>query len=223
MTYVRTDISLALSGCKALLFDLDNTLVNTEIHHIRALSLALQEKLGYSFTFADSQEYIGITSTEMSRRILARVGRTDVQAEELSQRKHELVMQAFSAQPYPGVREFLRAQQGQRRLAIGSNSPREFVLSCLQRCGLLDCFCPIVSRGEVTSPKPAPDIFLRAAELLGVQPAECLVFEDSAAGLAAAQAGGFATVLVLNPGNPLPDPLPEAIPMLTWPQLLRAS
>ncbi len=221
MTYVRTDLSLALSGCKALLFDLDNTLVDTEVHHNRALSLALQEKLGYSFTYADSQEYIGITSIEMSRRILSRLGRTDVSAEELSQRKHELVMQTFSTQPYPGVREFLRIQQEQRRLAIGSNSPREFVISCLQHCGLLDYFYPIVTRDEVAEPKPAPDIFLRAAELLEVQPAECLVFEDSAAGLAAAKAGGFPQVLVLNPGNPLPDPLPEAIPMLTWPQLLQ--
>ncbi len=220
MTYGKTNPSFSLSGYKAFLFDLDNTLVSTETQHIRALSAALREKLGYGFTYADSQEYIGITSIEMSRRILMRLGRTEISAEEISQRKHKLVMQSFSAQPYPGAREFLQAQQGRRHLAIGSNSPREFILSCLQRCELKDYFSPIVSRGEVATPKPAPDIFLKIAEILDLSPVECLVFEDSGAGLAAAKAGGFAAVLVLNPGNPLPDPLPEEAAMLTWPQLL---
>lgn len=220
MTYVRTEQTTLLAPYKALIFDLDNTLTATENYHIQALALALQEFLGYNFTYADSQEYIGITCSEMSGRILQRLGRTDCTPQQIAQRKHQLVMQSFQALPYPGAVEFLRLQQQRRLLAIGSNSRREFVLSCLQGCDILACFAQIVSRDEVTKPKPAADIFLKAAELLGVCPSECLVFEDSATGLAAAQAAGVSAVLVLNPGNPLPDPLPTNTAMLTWSQLL---
>ncbi|MFT8718121.1 HAD family hydrolase [Acetobacter sp.] len=76
-------------------------------------------------------------------------------------------------------------------MAVASSGSREVVEASLAAIGLLDIFDAIVTIEDVTRPKPAPDIYLLAAARLGVQPAACLVFEDSAEGLEAAHAAGM--------------------------------
>jgi HAD superfamily hydrolase (TIGR01509 family) len=96
----------------------------------------------------------------------------------------------------PGCRELLDAAAGKLPLAVASSSPRRLIVAVLGRFRLLERFRAVVSGEEVPSPKPAPDIFLRAAAELGILAAECAVFEDSVAGATAGRAAGMFVVAV---------------------------
>ena len=96
----------------------------------------------------------------------------------------------------PGCRELLDDVGGKVPLAVASSSPRRLILAVLDRFDLRPHFAAIVSGEEVLQPKPAPDIFVRAAADLGVPPGECAVFEDSFAGVSAGRAAGMFVVAV---------------------------
>jgi len=91
----------------------------------------------------------------------------------------------------PGARELVEALAGRRRLGIASNSPRKWVEAVLASAGLTAPFDVVVTSEEVAEPKPAPDVYLRAAELLGSPAGETVALEDSPPGAAAARAAGM--------------------------------
>jgi HAD superfamily hydrolase (TIGR01509 family) len=110
----------------------------------------------------------------------------------------------------PGVRERIdEARELSFGLAVASSSPSAWVHPWLERHGLMPLFDVVCTRDDVQRVKPAPDLFLVAAERMGVAPASCLVFEDSPNGLQAAHAAGMTSVAVpnrLTRGLPLRDP-----------------
>ena len=94
-------------------------------------------------------------------------------------------------------------------LAVASSSHRANVEVCLERLGIADAFDVIVAGNDITHGKPLPDIYLRAAGLLGVAAQECLAIEDAPAGMQAAHAAGMTCWAVRTEytrGLPLPDP-----------------
>lgn len=114
-------------------------------------------------------------------------------------------IRANGIRPIPGLLEFL-AQACHLGIpcAIGSSAPRENVDACLQALRLEETFQTTVSGADVRHGKPAPDIFLKAAEKLGIAPRQCLVFEDAPAGIAAAHAAGM-RVLALSTSHSLEE------------------
>ena len=96
----------------------------------------------------------------------------------------------------PGCRELLDAADGRLPLAVASSSPLRLIRGVLARFDLVARFRAVVSGQEVERAKPAPDIFLRAASLLGAEPADCAVFEDSLAGATAGRAAGMFVIAV---------------------------
>jgi HAD superfamily hydrolase (TIGR01509 family) len=96
-----------------------------------------------------------------------------------------------------GVAELL-SELKQRRIpaAVATSSRSSHALGHLGRAGLLDVFAAIVTRDDVANPKPHPEPYLTAAELLGVGPADCLAIEDSHSGVRAAHAAGMQTIMV---------------------------
>jgi HAD superfamily hydrolase (TIGR01509 family) len=98
-----------------------------------------------------------------------------------------------------GVRELLQELSGQYRMAVVSSSARVEVSSALEMSGILPCFDALVCGSEAGRLKPAPDPYLRAAELL--QSRRPLVVEDSSAGIASAQAAGFDFIRVESIGK----------------------
>ena len=88
-------------------------------------------------------------------------------------------------------------------VGVASSSPRERLHRTLRRAGLLDAFDVVVAGDEVTNGKPAPDMFLLAAERLGVAPEQCIVIEDSPPGVQAGLAAGMHTIGVSRTGAPL--------------------
>ena len=102
----------------------------------------------------------------------------------------EMIADRIESMLVPGLREFLDRHRDTPK-AVASNAEPANVDFLLDRAGLRPYFRVVVDGHQVTRPKPYPDIFLRAAGLLGVPPAECLVFEDSHSGVEAAQAAGM--------------------------------
>jgi sugar-phosphatase len=96
----------------------------------------------------------------------------------------------------PGCRELVDGLAGRIPMAVASSSPRGLIHAVLDRFDVRPCFVAVVSGEEVLRPKPAPDIFLRAAAELGVPPEACAVFEDSIAGATAGRAAGMFVVAV---------------------------
>ncbi len=103
----------------------------------------------------------------------------------------------------PGLREFLQHCQGIPK-AVASNAEPANIAIVLDAAGLRPYFGAVVDGHQVERPKPFPDVFLRAAELLGVAPANCIVFEDSFSGIAAARAAGMRTVGVRTTHSSIP-------------------
>jgi HAD superfamily hydrolase (TIGR01509 family) len=101
----------------------------------------------------------------------------------------------------PGVAAFLERQQD-RPMAVGSNAEPANIDFVLDRAGLRHHFRALVDGHQVERPKPHPDIYLRAAALLGVPPDACIVFEDSPTGIAAGVAAGMRVVAVNTLGLP---------------------
>jgi HAD superfamily hydrolase (TIGR01509 family) len=99
----------------------------------------------------------------------------------------------------PEVLELIEAEQGRIPFAVVSGGRRDSVTRSLTATGLLDRFETIVGSEDYVNSKPAPDAFLMAAERLGVAPADCLVFEDTDLGIAAATAAGMSSVKIASP------------------------
>ncbi len=104
----------------------------------------------------------------------------------------EMMAPQFDRYLVAGSIEFIRSVG--RPIGLGSNAERANIDFTLDRAGIRDCFAAVLDGNQVEKAKPAPDIYLRLASLLGVSPSECIVFEDSPTGVAAARSAGMRVV-----------------------------
>src|SRR5262249_5318078 len=124
---------------------------------------------------------------------------------DFAERAARRTLKAFdrTLRPIPGMAELLANLPGRKCVASSSDLPR--IRHCLALAGILHHFEPhIFSATQVKRGKPAPDLFLFAAERMGARPERCVVIEDSVAGVTAARAAGM-TVLCLTAGSHCPD------------------
>jgi len=108
----------------------------------------------------------------------------------------------------PGAVECVRRLAMRRPLAVASSSNRSLIELALESAGIRDAFHTVVSAEEVPRGKPAPDVYLRAAGLLGIAPGRCAAVEDSENGLRSAHAAGMRVIAIPNPDFP---PAPKAL------------
>ena len=178
----------------AVVFDCDGVLLDTEVHWTAAEEelFARYDKI---FDPDVKREMLG-TSFEASAMILERILEQPGRAAELSSELVEIVTESMSveAKPLPGVADLIEELTGHLPIAVASNSHRSLLTAALDAAGLLGMFDAVVAGDDVAEPKPAPDIYLRACDLLGVEPSETIAFEDSPTGVAAARAAGLHVV-----------------------------
>lgn len=181
------------SGPFAVIWDMDGTLVDTAELHCSAWS-AVAQQLNLPFTRADFAATFGKRNPEILRQLYGNRF-SDQEIAELGERKEESYRAAASRQdvePLPGVRALVQilGQAGFKQ-AIGSSAPRANLDLILKLTKLAPLFDALVSMEDTQRGKPDPQVFLVAAERLGVSPAYCVVVEDAVAGVQAAKAGGM--------------------------------
>jgi mannitol-1-/sugar-/sorbitol-6-phosphatase len=182
---------------QAALFDLDGTLVDSEIHTDAAIRV-VAERHGVSGFSLPHTETRGRTWEHVADVMRARTG-IGTGATALA---HELLAYwteiAADVKPVPGSQEAIREAAGNLRLAVVSSSPGSVIDAFLARLGIADCISEAARIGgdAVERSKPDPEGFLKGARALGVEPSASLVFEDSHAGLLAARAAGMRSMFI---------------------------
>lgn len=181
---------------RAFIFDLDGVITDTAEYHYRGWK-RLADELGIPFTREDNESLRGIPRRESLMLILKGRRYPEEQIREMMERKNryylEFIKDITPRDVLPGARELLEEiHAAGLRSALGSASKnaREVV----ERLGIAELLDAISDGNSVEFQKPAPDLFLHAAAQLGLVPSECIVMEDAAAGIEAAQAGGFRSV-----------------------------
>ena len=191
---------------KAVIFDWDGVVIDSSAQHERAWEILAKE---ISKPLPDGHFLLGFG--KKNQVIIPEIlgWATDpTTITSLSNRKEEIyreLVQASGIHVLPGARELLAAllEAGIPR-AIGSSTPRANLDALFAATGLDAFFDAIACGDDVTHGKPAPDIFLLAAQKLHMPPADCLVIEDAHVGLEAARRAGMATLAVATT-NPLAD------------------
>ncbi|MGN0706850.1 MAG: HAD family hydrolase [Faecalibacterium sp.] len=190
---------------QGVIFDMDGLMFDTENIWTRMWRPALAEAgLDYKEGLAEA---VRGTTGEMSRSIVRQFYGPDCDARAVMDNLQRLGTEAFHAAPVPkkpGLDALLKwLHQHSIPAAVASSSRESDIRYHLESWDLTHYFSAIVSGPEIARSKPDPEIFLTAAARLGVEPAHCLVLEDSYNGVRAGAAGGFVTVMVpdLQPPN----------------------
>lgn len=181
---------------KGVIFDLDGVLVSTDEMHYQAWKRLAQELHITGFTREDNRRQRGVSRMASLEIVLEKADRTYSEEEkiELAERKNgyylELLEEMDESSVLENVKDVLEKLKNRGLLlAVGSASKNAPVI--LEKTGLMPYFDKISCGLDTTKSKPDPEVFLVAAKKLGLPPEECLVVEDSAAGIEAAAAGGM--------------------------------
>lgn len=183
---------------RGIIFDLDGVLCSTDEYHYLAWK-HLAESIGIlNFTREDNARQRGISRMESLEVVLEKSPRQYTQEEkvQLADRKNaeyvKLLEQMSEKDLSDGVKKtLLRLKASELKLAVGSSSKNTPVI--LQKLGLDTFFDAIADGNMIKHSKPAPEVFLLAAEKLGLKSEDCLVVEDAYAGIEAGKRGGFLT------------------------------
>ncbi|MGZ8489888.1 MAG: HAD family hydrolase [Candidatus Binatia bacterium] len=173
-----------------VIFDLDGLLADTEPLHCRAYRMALLEH-NVQLAEADYGEHWVRRGKGIDDWVVRQGLALDPVALRARKAAHYQVLLASSLRPMAGATALLARLQGAMHIGLASSSYRDAVDGVLHGLGIAHYFETIVSGSEVARVKPAPDIFLKAADRLGVAPAQCAVLEDAEKGVLAARAAGM--------------------------------
>jgi HAD superfamily hydrolase (TIGR01509 family) len=194
-----------LTSVHAIIFDMDGLLLDSEVYWARART-EYCASVGCDWRHEDELSVKGYNSPEWAAAIRSRCG-IDAGPADIIHAVEARMRQLYTERLpiLPGAESVVKTLARRYPLAIASSSPPSLIEFAMERAGLFSCFKVVVSADTVGKGKPAPDVFLAAADRLGYPPAEIAVFEDSTAGITAARAAGMFVIAVPNPHYP-PDP-----------------
>lgn len=197
-TTAATTLTLPPGEFDAYIFDCDGTLADTMPTHYKAWTTALGEH-ARDFPEAMFYELGGVPTSRIIEILNERHGHS-LPVEATVERKEALFLElSHEIAAIEPVVALARKYHGTKPLAVASGGHRRIVLNTLRALGIADLFQAIVCAEDYQRGKPSPDPFLEAALRLDVAPEKCLVFEDTATGIAAATAAGMQSVLVPPP------------------------
>jgi HAD superfamily hydrolase (TIGR01509 family) len=185
---------------RAVIFDYDGTLVDSEYLHCLALSEAIKANTGIAVTPEQVGLLAGMTYTEKARILLKDKGNFDIEKIAAEAYDYFLSIALDKIKLRRGAKRVIKMIHS-LGLKIGLCSPneKEFLKKSLSKFGILKYFQVIVGREDVVKPKPDPEGYLLAAERLKVKPEECLVFEDTPTGFTSAKQAGMKVIILYNP------------------------
>jgi beta-phosphoglucomutase family hydrolase len=179
----------------AFIFDMDGVIVDSNPQHRLAWE-AFNRRYGLETTEAMHRFMYGRRNDQIVRGFFGeQLSEDEVATRGFAKEAlyREMIGDRVESMIVPGLRDFLDRHRDTPK-AVASNAEPANVDFLLDRAGLRPYFRAVVDGHQVARPKPFPDVFLRAAELLGVPPAECLVFEDSYSGVEAGRAAGMTVI-----------------------------
>ncbi len=183
---------------KGIIFDLDGVLIHTDEFHYRAWK-QIADKIGAPFDRERNNLLRGVSRMESLEIILAGTSLqyTAEEKKAMAEEKNGVYRELLKTLTRMDVAEEVRSTLAQLKaqgwkLAIGSSSKNARFI--LEQVELIDQFDAISDGNNIVNSKPDPEVFIKAAEFLGLQPKACYVVEDAAAGIAAANAGGFTSI-----------------------------
>jgi HAD superfamily hydrolase (TIGR01509 family) len=184
-------LELTQGDYKAFLYDCDGTLADNMPAHTETY-IRIAANGGVNIDGAMIDELAGWPIPEVVKEINKRYN-SNFDPDEFNAAKYRLFVDEYIEQikPIEHVTDHLIAHAGKVKIGVVSGGSREAITRTLQVLGILDLVDVLVCAGETPNGKPYPDPFLLAAEKLGVQPQDCLVFEDGNPGVASAKAAGM--------------------------------
>lgn len=190
-------LELPVDGFGAIIFDCDGTLVNSMPAHFEAWCEALayygaanvfQEDVFYAMGGRPTKDIVGELNSEYGLKL---------DPEAVAMKKREAFLARLDRiDLIDEVVEFARAHRARLPMAIATGGTRLVIEKTLQAVGISDLFEDVVSADDVKVGKPDPEVFLKAAAILGVEPGRCLALEDAPAGIMAAQRAGMQVIAV---------------------------
>lgn len=196
--YIVRDRGSEGNGPKAVIWDMDGVIVDTASIHYGAWRDAFA-RWGIAYTEELFRRSFGQRNDTIIGRAMGEVSPELIKA--ISEEKESLYRQRAPChlRPLPGALGLLRALREQGfRMAIASSAPMENIEMVMSSLNIRDCFDALVSAREVHKGKPDPEVYLVAAQKLGVIPQRCVVIEDAVAGVEGARAGGMKAIAVTN-------------------------
>lgn len=184
---------------KAALFDMDGTLVDNTPYHIRAFEIFC-ERYGVDGWRERLSRGFGMGNDDIMRLILPEETIRAKGCDALGAEKEAIYREIYAPEvrPVEGLSELLdRLHEAGIRCAVGSSGCKANVDFVLDKCGIAAAFDTCVCGDMVRHCKPDPEIYLTAARALGVEPGECIVFEDAPAGFEAARRAGAGRIVAL--------------------------
>lgn len=174
----------------ALIFDLDGTLADTMPLHYKACNLVCNQ-YGFEFPYDFFLSQAGRPTIEVFEDLVKIYGH-NVNGALLGEKKEAKFLEVIQeVTPIELTQRIALEHEGKIPMAIGSGGQRKSVELTLDVIGMANIFDAVVSCDDVNHPKPHPETFLKAAEIMGVQPQKCVVFEDGEPGIVAAKAAGM--------------------------------
>jgi len=189
-------LKISQNNFQAFLYDCDGTLAdNMQAHKDTYIRVAAAQGVAIEGDIID--EYAGLPIIKVVELINERY-QTNFDPDEFNTAKYKLFFDEYieRIQPIGYVVNHLKNHAGQIRIAVVSGGSREAIEKTLNVLGIRHLVEVLVCAGETPQGKPYPDPFLKAAEMLGVAPEHCLVFEDGDAGIQAAEAAGMRWVRI---------------------------
>lgn len=186
---------------QAALFDMDGVIVDNRDAHLDAF-VEFAKRHGIPDLDPNTLlPYFGSTNAVIMGHLF---GRDDIPADEverLSREKEEIYRELYDPvmKPATGLVPLLEALKAQSvKIAVGSSAPKINVDFVLDRCGIARYFDATASGSEITHSKPDPEVYLLTAKKLGVEPGNCVVFEDAFVGMEAARRAGAKVVAIAS-------------------------
>ena len=189
---------------KGIIFDMDGVLINSEPFHYQVWKEALKKR-GINLDYEIYKPCIGSTVQVLMQILHEHYGvdeNDDSFPLEVKSLKQEMIEKQGYPPLIPYVKDMLeRFHEAGYQMAVASSSPQEYIENVTSYWGISPYFQVLVSGEHVEHPKPAPDIFLKTADILGLLPEECLVIEDSENGCRASKAAGMTCMAYYNPDS----------------------
>ncbi len=177
-------------GVKGLIFDCDGTLADTMNIHVRSWEETMK-RYGQDCPVDFLRPLNGMPAEEIVIRFNRTFG-TDLDVQNVANAKNEMIYEGLkAAKPIVPVAKIARDLKGKLPMSVVSGGTRRNVLRTLEAIGMADFFGTVITADDGLKPKPHPQMFLEAADRMGVPPELCQVFEDGDSGIQAAGAAGM--------------------------------